>query len=289
VELTESGQMMHWLPGQDDAAGLAGLPSLATVAAAERTKPLTVVLAKGAGGDADAPVISYQPLGNGRVVVVEGAGMWRWAFLPPQYQQHDRVYGTLWRSLLRWLVTNTGLLPSQQMALRSDKVTFSADESPTATLLLRGGQRDDAPQVELTGDGIDAPQRFAATPVGAATGQFRLDFGKLQQGRYRAEVVGAADDDTATVAVFDVRTNLVERLEVAARGDVMQRIAERSGGSMLAQGDPRELAERFETYSAGNRPRRTIRTAAWDRWWVLAGVLAVWTAAWGLRRSSGLV
>src|SRR5207244_2789081 len=84
-----------------------------------------------------SPVVAYQPYGSGRVVVVEGAGMWRWAFLPPQYQQYEEVYGSLWHSLLRWLVSSAGLLPGQQLALRADKVSFSTTEPATATLLVR--------------------------------------------------------------------------------------------------------------------------------------------------------
>ncbi len=75
VQLTEAGQALRWLPaGADGGDPLADLPSLATVARPESAKALAVVLATGAagaGGEA-APVISYQPVGNGRVVAIEG-------------------------------------------------------------------------------------------------------------------------------------------------------------------------------------------------------------------------
>ena len=106
------------------------VPSLATTGRAEKPKPLAVVLATSTseGTRRQAPVLTYQPVGSGRAVVVEGAGMWRWAFLPPDHKQHDATYATLWRSLIRWLVANVGLLPSQQLALRTDEVTFSTTE-----------------------------------------------------------------------------------------------------------------------------------------------------------------
>ena len=55
----------------------------------EAAKALAVVLATGVGGGSGqaSPVMVYQPVGNGRVVVVEGAGMWRWAFLAPEHKQ----------------------------------------------------------------------------------------------------------------------------------------------------------------------------------------------------------
>ncbi len=166
VHLTESGAAMGWMPQQETEQVLTNLPSLATTMKPEGTKPLAVVLATGAGQGADKasdPVISFQPIGNGRVVVLEGAGMWRWAFLPAEFQQHDEIYGRLWRSLTRWLIANIGLLPSQQQALRSDKVTFSNSDIATGTLLMRlpAGEAT-APQpaqVELISEASGRTQR----------------------------------------------------------------------------------------------------------------------------------
>jgi hypothetical protein len=290
VQLTESGRAVQWLPARDDGQDLlANLPSLATVAQPRQPKPLAVVLATtAASGEGTVPVISYQPVGNGRVVVVEGAGMWRWAFLPPKHQQFDETYGMLWRSLVRWLVSNAGLLPSQQAALRGDKVTFSTAETATATLLTRETGAAGPPAVELSGGTLPAPQSFVPIAAGSSSGQFRVEFGKLPEGRYRARVAGMGDGSSVT-AVFDVRSNLSERLDVAARPNVMRMIAEESGGAVLEDDLPQQLTEHFQNYLAASRPQRSAQTIAWDRWWVLLSVFGLWAASWGLRRRSGLV
>ena len=160
VELTDAGQALRWLPASGDGKSqLAELPSLATAARPEAAKALAVVLAKGvAGGSGQAsPVMVYQPVGSGRVVVVEGAGMWRWAFLAPEHQKQEEIYGSLWRSLVRWLVANVGMLPSQRLALRADKLSFTTDENVTATLLVRDWSGD-PPQVQLIGGPRDRPR-----------------------------------------------------------------------------------------------------------------------------------
>ena len=54
---------------------------------------------------------------------------------PPEHQQQEEIYGSLWRSLVRWLVANVGLLPSQRLALRADKLTFGTDENRFPRLL----------------------------------------------------------------------------------------------------------------------------------------------------------
>jgi hypothetical protein len=233
-------------------------------------------------------VITYQPVGNGRVVVVEGTGMWRWAFLPPQHQQHDAVYGTLWRSLMRWLVTNVGLLPSQQLALRSDKAMFHTSETASGTLLLRNaGPLRAIPEVELSGGALRAPQHITPLAIGSAPNQFRVPFGKLPEGRYEARVAGVADASGKTA--FDVRGSLEERLEVAARPDLMKMIAEESGGTVLRDANPQQLLRNFEKYLSASRPPRVVRIPAWDRWWVLVSVCALWCLAWSVRRKAGLV
>jgi hypothetical protein len=123
LQLTGAGEALRWLPGTAGENRLADLPSLATSVRPESAKALAVVLATGAasGSGPGTPVMVYQPVGNGRVVVVEGAGMWRWAFLPPEHQKREEVHGSLWRSLVRWLVANVGLLPGQKLSLRADK------------------------------------------------------------------------------------------------------------------------------------------------------------------------
>ena len=69
----------------------------------------------------------------------------------------------------------------------------------------------------------------------------------------------------------------------------MQLIANESGGTVLENGDPKEIAKEFDDHLSASRPQRTVRKLAWDRWWVLLSVYCLWAVAWGLRRWSGLV
>src|SRR5262249_36989971 len=134
VKLTDRGSELNWLNPDDAEEDLfSRLPSLSTAAPAEKPHPLSVVLARSAAEPSPAGV-AYEPYGTGRVVAIEGSGMWRWAFLPPQYQKADRIYESLWQSLMRWLVSSAGLVPGQNLALRTDKVLYSAGETVSALL-----------------------------------------------------------------------------------------------------------------------------------------------------------
>lgn len=291
VQLTGAGQALRWLPASGDGENpLDGLPSLATTVRPEAAKALAVVLATGAAGASGSPtpVMSYQPVGNGRVVVVEGAGMWRWAFLSPDHQKQQEVYGSLWRSLVRWLVANVGLLPSQKRSLRADKLTFTTDENATATLLVRDASGD-PPQVTLTGGTLSEPRQFACVARGSSPGQYSVGLGRLGEGRYSLRVEGIEKDDPSGVAAFDVRGNLTERLDVSAQPNVLKLIADGTGGAILETADPQQLARQFDEHLSRTRPERTAQTMAWDRWWALLGAFALWGAAWSLRRRSGLI
>ncbi len=287
--LTERGMESDWLTSGGDVS-LERLPSLAAASTQERLKPLSVVLAT-SDKDQAASVFTYQPYGTGRVVALEGAGMWRWAFLAPQYQSHDEVYAGLWQSLLRWLVSAVGLIPGQHAALRTDQVNYVVGDAVTAFVLLREDRRGaDGPKVELFAGDIEKGETLSSSPVGDEPGVYRVALGALPEGRYRLRMLDdtpAAGDEAA--AAFDVRPNFREQLDVQARPDLLTYIAAETGGTVLSAETASRVGQEFETHLARSRAVEVRRLTAWDRWWVLTGILTMWGAAWGLRRSAGLV
>jgi hypothetical protein len=294
MRLTDQGRDLQWLGGEGvgDDEGLAGMPTLASTAQLDRSKPLAVVLASAVSpaGAQQSPAIIYQPYGSGRVAVIEGAGMWRWAFLPAEYQQAEPVYDGLWQSMLRWLISSVALLPGQQMALRPDSITFGPAEAATATLLMREelGQRQ-VPAVELIGGGLAEPRQFAPAAIGDEPGVYRVDFGPLPEGQYEARIAGAEASDASSRAVFQVRSIGMEQLHLRARPDLMARIATDSGGAALSGDLGSQIAQQFEQHMRRVRPPRVQRTTAWDRWWVMAAVVGAWGCCWMARRTGGLV
>ncbi len=293
VHLTDEARSVRWLSDLDDppeAGLLARLPMLATTSRVDARRSAATVLASATTGEGrERPVISCQLYGTGRVVAIEGAGMWRWAFLPPQHAEDGALYGALWQSLMRWLASDAALRPGQQLDLRSEKVVFEAGEAVWATLrmaeeVLASGP----PAVELRISGANAAiGRFVPAATGTDPGTFRVGFGRLPAGEYEAHPVGAEAVDS--VLRFDVRVPVREQLELAARPDLMERMAVDSGGAVLQQADPREVAVLFDAFTKASQPQRARRIPVWDRWYVLVGVLGVWAACWGVRRAGGLI
>lgn len=294
MKLTDEGRGLQWLSTPESSANdamLTALPSLATAAHVEGVKPLAIVLATATAptGSAEQPVLTYQRYGSGRVVVIEGAGMWRWAFLAPEFQEQEVAYSAFWHSLLRWLVSDLTLPAGQQVVLRPDRVNFTTTELATATLLVRGSTAGPARQVELMGASKQPFGKFTAVPVGDGAGMFRVVFGKLPEGRYEAAVVEAPAEATTSRTLFDVRALSAEQENLHARPDLMARIARDSEGDILGTGGAEEIARKFKAHYDRTHPERLRRLPAWDRWWVLVGIIGLWTGAWTVRRSGGLV
>jgi hypothetical protein len=290
--LTASGRDLHWFessPGIDADTELLGMPTLAASEQVDRTKPAATVLATAAlPGGGESPVVVYQPYGTGRAVVIEGAGMWRWAFLPPEFQQRDATYTELWHSLLRWLTSSDRLLPGQQAFLRSDKVVFDTIEPAVATLIVRQN-RTGTPKIELAREETNsAPTTFTAIESAQSPDTFTVNFGKLAEGRYQARLAGGSGD-VAARTVFDVRAAGQEQREPQARPDRMNWIATTSGGQILNSEPASQIAKHFQQHLAVSHPPQFERTTAWDRPWLLLLVIFLWTCSWALRRSGGLV
>ncbi|MEQ9407357.1 MAG: hypothetical protein RIK87_06500 [Fuerstiella sp.] len=290
IQVTERGDDLSWLRiGGPE--GLTGLPSLAPSGATESIRPLAIVLGRRDSSRGTSPVLTYQPYGTGRVVVVEGSGMWRWAFLAPEYRAMDAAYGTMWQSLLRWLISSGGLLPGEDTALQMDRVSFTEGESMSA-VVLRRPELDNAelPPVTLMDDAGRLLQSVQPIPVGEELGVYQVFFGSLPVGHYQAQLSTEQSGATNTRTVhFDVQPDLREKLEVSARPDLMGRIAEISGGESIAVDQLSSLGSRIRTHLQESRPVQYQRQTAWDRWWVLGTILVVWSVTWGLRRRTGLV
>jgi hypothetical protein len=281
----------------DGSDPLAALPSLSTSAVPKTRVGLPQVLVQSVLDQSGTaiPVVTYQQYGRGQSIVVEGAGMWRWAFLPPQHAAKDKIYPTLWQSLIQWIVSQQDLMPGQKVGIRSDRATFLTGDRATATVLISAPEEFQKANGELElgvlleGPGLPLPRRVAPAASGGDLGLFRADFGTLGVGYYTASVVRGDSDEVLAETALEVRDPWFERLELDARPDLMRRIADISGGEPLSPDDVSGLCERFQERLSEGRQETVTRSTLWDRPLVLVVVLSAWLTTWIVRRRSGLV
>ena len=205
VRLTPFGESLRWFPSAwegGEGAPVDRMPSLATSDTVRETKPLAVVVGRGeaTGNLAETPVITYQPYGSGRILVLEGSGTWRWAFPPPQYEAASDLYRFFWSSLLRWMVTSTDFLPSQTAALKPSRPTFTTREKVVIFVLLKSEEKEfttaQPPVVEVaSGTGArQARPRRGGTPE--ASEPLRAPASPMRAGSQEGSPVNAGGQGT---------------------------------------------------------------------------------------------
>ncbi|MFO8007556.1 MAG: hypothetical protein R6V05_07480 [Candidatus Brocadiia bacterium] len=290
IHMTRDARRAGWLPVR---APL--MPSLGTQAAVEEVKPLATVLARADPGGplAGMPVITMQGYGSGRVLVIEGSGLWRWALAETDgADEPGTTYGEFWGSLVRWLAGSADFPPGSTAALRPLRRVFTTLEQPSLQLLVREGSPlagGTAPEVEIvSGQDGRVAGRARALPSGSSRGLLEVSTEALPAGWYRARVVQPPVEEEVECA-FDVTEPRQEKVELRARPAVMAQLAEDSGGKVLTEDAAGQVqAAYFEQWQA-RHPEEFERTPVWDRLpWLLA-VAAALGGAWIVRRRGGLV
>lgn len=271
---------------------IASMPTLAVGSQPKMRTGLPQVLMQSAitGGET-IPIVTYQPLGAGQTIVVEGAGMWRWAFLSPEHASKDKIYPTLWQSMIQWIISQQDMLPGQDISIRPDRATYLAGDRASASVTLKNPASwaiEDLSVLLQTAE-FELPKRLTLTASGVDNGLFRVDLGALEVGYYSLKVVRGESDEILAAGAFEVRDPWFESLEVDARPDVMRQISRLSGGEVVDPRDVAQLAERFAQQIRSQQKHEETRTTMWDRPWVLLIVLGSWITSWIVRRRSGIV
>lgn len=262
-------------------------PALASTALLGGPRPGASVLAVtgGAGGGARA-LVAVQRYGEGRSMIFTGEGAWRWRMLLPST---DRSYDTFWRQALRWLAVPA----TDPVAIR-----LPAAGSPGDTLSVKVVVRDAAfePQAgaaietQLTSpsgrtESIQmSPSHEAEAGDGVYSGRFRADAPGIY--RIRAEARnGSSTFGTAGGAML-VGGSDPEMADPRLNQQVLQRLAVRSGGRLIAATDVAAVADQLKAAVPG--ARLAVTHELWHTGWSFALILSLLVAEWLLRRRWGL-
>ena len=295
VRLTDAGRShpgFAFDTGEDAQTVVKKLPSLITATRVQNEKALAVVLARSPESQSGADskpmaTLAYQRFGEGKVMAVVGQGLWRWAFLPPDQEKYRKVYPEFWAQTIRWLVSESDFLPGQNIALRTDKGTYSASETVNLLGFLRG-PKVTPPQITLTTPGGQTTSLIPARGDGK-TADFTASYRPPAPGEYIATVAPPPGNAKAVPvsAAFTVFPGREEDANRSADPALMQQIAAVGGGQLLQPAELNSLPEKLRSAELASVKVVEPRTL-WDRWWVLAALLCLLTTEWLLRRRLGL-
>lgn len=227
----------------------------------------------------DPPALAMIRVGHGRVVSVLAEGMWRWALTPEPHGAARAMYVELWRRLTRWLALGGEFAPGKLLNVRMDASLCAPNEPVSVTIRARHPLLHERPRVAAINP-LGEQTFLLIEEVRSDATAWRATFTPTHEGVHTiiAEAVGE-DAASAHIAVYEHRR---ERLDTQPRRELMQRIAEDSGGELWAL----DASEHFlPTLDQRARAIETEdRRPAWDHPLLFGAALAVFGAGWLLDR-----
>jgi hypothetical protein len=270
----------------EGAGGLDALPDLLDGKKPGETQPLTSTFAVEAGRDEATPeaAIVHRRYGQGQVVSMGVAGLWRWA-LNSKVEGANSPFDYFWDQMVLWLLAGRDFIPSRQFSFRPNSANILLGEKVYFRLVLRlpDAKVKSVPLSIFFGE--QEAGRANMTPVPGSVSRLTAEFLPERVGRYRA--VAHLPDGTTEESRFIVFTENLEETEVATDTLYLRRLCESSGGRLLEPGELARLLKELSGEKADQAPK-TIMRPVWNAAWLfyLAGLL--FGLDWFLRRRWGL-
>lgn len=298
LAISREGWLQPWVrlrtTEQEEEHRLAALTPFRVWNAAASIKPGATVLiyaqrrelAPGPAPGNIHPALVVQRFGHGQTAALLVGDLWRWGMRRDKNDDSDLAQA--WRQTIRWLVSD---VPQRVSVQTKPNTRHDAN-----ALELRVTVRDESYQpldnadVKCHVQSPDGKQiELTATPVEDKAGEYAAEFVPRSPGAYHIAVVAKSADghDVGTCETGTVHEPAVDEFrELRSNRELLQRIAERTGGEMI---DSNGL-DRF----AASLPNRKIPITEpwiyplWHQWSVLGLALVCLVGEWSVRRWKGL-
>jgi uncharacterized membrane protein len=263
------------------------LPPLAGFNPTGDTKPAATTLATmqvGTRAGAGPPLLAFQRYGKGKSAALTTPSIWRWRM---EQEHGDNFHELFWRQLLRWLVSDV----PDPVSLESEKHSYSLDESA----VLRAEVRDESflplndAQVRVT---VKSPSgRTTTIPLSwelRKEGVYSARYKPEEQGIYEATAECYRGDRSlgASRTSFRVAESYEEYHNAALNTDLLDHLAEATGGRRYAPGDVSHLPEDISYVDLGSS--RIEEKDLWDMPILYFLLVACIASEWVLRKRKGL-
>jgi uncharacterized membrane protein len=265
----------------------AGLPALSTVNRVGSLKPGASALLRGRSEEGDeVPVLVHQRYGAGRAVVFPVQDTWIWQ-MHGDVPVDDLTHETLWRQLLRWLVSE---VPDRvSVALGGERVDVGGRVRLVATVydsafLGLNNATVTARVVSPSGTEREAPLEWDVSK----DGEYRIDLSVEEPGAHEVRVDALAGDRAlgSAVAHFVAGDETAEFFGAEMRRDALARLARETGGRFY---DPDAVASLPDDIRYTERGNTVLeRHDLWDMPIVLLLLLGLLATEWSYRRARGL-
>ena len=244
--------------------------------------------------EADSALLVTRRTGRGKTALLLTDRTWRL-----REGAGDTYHHRFWGNLVRWGAGPVLRAGGQRVRLGTDQLTYTPDDRPSITARLRDASLKPVSDPQLTAELLRDGEPVATVtlaPDPDSNGLHEGSFGRIRQpGRYEVRLKGreaerlvAEDGGPPPAASFQVvgSRGPVELADTTPDPALMQTIATLSGGRVVPPDHAGELAALFLSERI---PRTEVReTTLWDNPLVLALLVTLLAAEWGLRRGGGL-
>ncbi len=226
------GRIVPWgIASAELSARFKKLPPLKTNRYWETTQSSVSVLAAVEDKDRTVPVWAWWYQGRSRILFMAVDDLWTWALgaavLGGASGERD-IYGLLWSGLIRWAVGRSGALadvePERNIYYQGEEIRFQG------RLAAGAGDRGEIKwRIALQGPGSF---RTSQPMLPMAPGYYQSGFRGLPQGQYewQSEISLGARVVDRSQGRFWVEPNRAEAMGQRQQGELLQKIAEVSGG-----------------------------------------------------------
>ncbi len=278
-----------------DASLWNALPTLKDARQISLVKPFTRVLAEGVSEGASGisgrfPALLVRRYGQGVCGLVNGDGLWKWDFYP-EARELGNMYEDFWTQLIQWMASYSEFLPGQDFSLRLPALRGRAGDAVAVTMSFRGIGEAPSPALRITApDGKLTELKPASFPDPGGHPQWRASFTPDTSGVWKLTVADPREKaPPAPEASYTVPTPPAEGDNLAADPDFLGKLAESTGGSLIAPGEFAAFLEKSFTPEAPTaRSSGAIWEPSWTRWPLALAIALVLAAEWYLRRRQGL-
>ena len=260
------------------------LPVLSVVNRVGRAKPGASVLLSGAGEGGDVPVLVHQRYGAGRVAVFPVQDTWAWQM---QLDVADLTHETLWRQVLRWLVSD---VPGRVETAVEDQRVAVGGRARLAAMVHDSsflGLNNATATARVTGP-AGAERALPLAWDVTKDGEYRASVDVTEAGLHEVTVEARLGERVLGQATthFTAGDPAAEFFGAEMRRVALKRLADETGGRFYTPETVGSLPEDVRYTERGNIVLE--RYDLWDMPIVLLLVLGTLATEWSVRRSRGL-
>ena len=227
------------------------LPPVTTVNPLSETRPGATTLLSGSGGRAEQVVLAFQRYGRGTSIALTIQDSWLWQMhydVPLEDQSHE----AFWKQMIRWLVDGVpdavSAATDQEQVEPGELVRLVATVGDSTFIEV-----NDATVTARTTSPSGLVEELPLDWTVAQDGEYEVEFRPTELGDYEIEVIAERREVPlgSTTTHVHVGPSDREYFDAARRTQLLERVAEETGGQFYTPDDVESLPDDITITGAG--------------------------------------